>query len=539
MSTQNKPLKRMPEGTPVLKKMAEADKLSKENKKAEAIAIYKEILDEIDKSFTFDLCELYRKIGDCYHSLKDKDGAIEAYENYIKYSASNESVFSMLGFLYYYYDNEKSIEYYHKALDVKPKASAVSNLCLTLLKSDKYSQKELKETIEYHIDKFRPVVLQNDKPYEYSKPQDPHKKLRIGYLSSDFHCHAMMQFVLPLLEYHNQDNFNISLYSCANRCDSTTERIKKTGIKFIDCYNMTNKQLAERIHDDEIDILVDLGGYTHCRGFALYYKPAPIIMQYLGFVNTMGMKEVDYIFADEFTIPKEMAKYYTEKPMYIKCGMQRFDFSNPNMVLPELNDLPYFKNGYITFGSFNCPSKINDYTINLWARLLDNVPNSKLLIYRTQLSDKIIEHIKNKFEQYGTNLNRIIFNNTPQQGAQFTAYKMADIALDPTPFNGLTITMELISMGVPVITLVGESMQSRGCARVNKALGLNDLVAENEYEYISKAKKLAGDINKLRYYRKNLRKIWNKSVLRTDYAGFAKCVEDGYIQAWKDYCKSL
>lgn len=539
MSTANKPLKRMPLDTPILKKIAEGDKLYSENKKSEAIAVYKEILEVIDKSYTFDLCELYRKIGDSYHALKDKDGAIEAYENYIKYSSSNESVFSMLGFLYYYYDNEKSIEYYHKALNVRPKASVISNLCLTLLKSDKYNQKELKETIEYHIDKFRPVVLQGDKPYEYSKPQDSQKKLRIGYLSSDFHCHAMMQFVLPLLEYHNQDNFNISLYSCSDKCDSTTERIKNTGVRFVECNKMTNKQLAQRIHDDEIDILVDLGGYTHCRSFALYYKPAPVIMQYLGFVNTMGMKEVDYIFADEFTIPKEMAKYYTEKPMYIKCGMQRFDFSNPNMKLQALDDLPYFKNGYITFGSFNCPSKINDYTINLWARLLDNVPNSKLLIYRTQLSDKIIEHIKSKFEQYGANPNRIIFNNTPQKGAQFTAYKMADIALDPTPFNGLTITMELISMGVPVITLVGESMQSRGCARVNKALGLDDLVAENEYEYISKAKKLAGDIRKLKYYRKNLRHIWNKSALRKDYAGFAKCVEDGYVQAWKDYCKSL
>ena len=539
MKSEYERLKKRLTSNALLDKIAKGDALYKSYKLEDAVAVYKDVLSKLDKSYEFDTCELYRKIGNCYYNLKDKDNAKEAYEKTLDYCTTNASIYSILGYLCYFVDNEKSIEYYKKALSIKPDPSCISSLCLTLLKSDKYNQAELKELIEAQIDRYRPFVLQNDKPFTYNEPQNSKKKLNIGYMSSDFHCHAMMQFVLPLLENHDLKKFNFTLYSTSLKKDSTTERIKWTGMNFVYCADMSVKQLAQKIHDDGIDILVDLGGYTHCKSFALFYKPAPVIMQYLGFVNTMGMKEVDYIFADEFTIPKKSSPLYTEKPLYLKSGMQRFDFNNPKMVLPEIVDLPYTKNGYITFGSFNCPSKINDYTIKLWSNLLKNIPESKLLFYRTQMTDKIIERFKNKFGENGIGMDRLIFNNIPCKGNHFNAYQLADIALDPIPFNGLTITMELVSMGVPVITMAGESMQSRGCARVNKALKLNDLIAENEEEYILKAKKLAKDIGKLKYYRKNLRKIWNNSPLRKDYKGFAKCVENAYIQAWKDYCKSM
>lgn len=521
--------------------IASADELYKARRFDEAINLYNKVLSHLDESFAFDRCELYRKIGNCYYAQKNNDGARRAYEKTLDYCTTNGSIYAILAYLYYYVDNDIAIDYYTKTVEITPTDEvSLSSKCLTILKSHKYSQKMIKETFEKDMEKFKSIIMRNETPYSH-KDRDlkNKKKLHIGYLSSDFYSHAMMQFILPLLENHNLDKFDFTLYSTTKKTDHVTEKIKNLGMRWQDCRELTNKQLAKVIYDDNVDILIDLSGFTHCRCFSLFYKPAPVQMQYLGFVNTMGMKDIDYIFADDYTIPKDMAKYYTEKPLYLNTYMQRFDFNKYDSKWPAINELPYKKNGYITFGSFNCPSKINDYTIELWSKLLKNVENSKLLVYRTQMTNDVIERFKGKFAKFGIGMDRLIFNNMPFSGPHFYVYQMADIALDPTPFNGLTVTLELIAMGIPVLTLAGKSMQSRGCARINKALKLDDLVAESEEQYIKKAKKLAGNIARLEKYRKTLRNTLAKSMLTTDKKGFAKHVEDAYLKAWQTYCKTL
>ena len=123
------------------------------------------------------------------------------------------------------------------------------------------------------------------------------------------------------------------------------------------------------------------------------------------------MKEVDYIITDKFTIPPSIAQYYTEKPLYIDCGMNRFTFNTKNQKLPDITPLPYFENGYITFGSFNCVSKINPYTVSLWSKVLHAVPKSKLLIYRTALVERDILKFKKQFANNGIDESRLIFEN--------------------------------------------------------------------------------------------------------------------------------
>ena len=503
---------------PLLDIIASADNLYKESRFDEAISMYNNVLVQLDESFAFDRCELYRKIGNCYYAQQNKDGARRAYEKTLDYCTTNGSIYAILAYLYYYVDNDIAIDYYTKTVEITPTDEvSLSSKCLTILKSHKYSQKMIKETFEKDMEKFKSIIMRNETPYSHrDRDLKNKKKLHIGYLSSDFYSHAMMQFILPLLENHNLDKFDFTLYSTTKKTDHVTEKIKNLGMRWQDCRELTNKQLAKVIYDDKVDILVDLSGFTHCRCFALFYKPAPVQMQYLGFVNTMGMKDIDYIFADDYTIPKDMAKYYTEKPLYLNTWMQRFDFNKDDPKWPAINELPYKKNGYITFGSFNCPSKINDYTIELWSKLLKNVENSKLLVYRTQMTNDVIERFKGKFAKFGIGMDRLIFNNMPFSGPHFYVYQMADIALDPTPFNGLTVTLELIAMGIPVLTLAGKSMQSRGCARINKALKLDDLVAENEEQYIKKAQRLAKNIYKLEKYRNTLRDTLAKSILVTD-----------------------
>ncbi|MDR2976568.1 MAG: hypothetical protein LBV19_04580 [Streptococcaceae bacterium] len=523
------------------KKLKLADDSFSAKEYLDAITLYNELFSYLNQDYRNDLGELNRKLADCYYALEDWTQARKFYEHVLDYTDKNAAVFSRLASLYYAYDIEKAIPYYKASLSLKANEANLGNLCLSVLKSDKYDQAKIKEEIERAVNFIRPYVVGRQRPYEEIKREKlPGEKLNIGYLSSDFYAHAMMEFILPLLEHHDQESFNFTLYSCNKKNDATTERIKATGIRFTDVSDRTGAQIARRIYNDRIDILVDLGGHTHaCRVNALFFTPAPIQMQYLGFVNTLGMKEVDYIWADEFVIPREKAALYTEKPFYLKSGMHCFDFNFPAQNIPAAKALPLLKNGYLTFGSFNDMSKISYSTLDLWAALLHRVDHAKLLIYRTKdLGPDKKDWFVREFQKRGIGKERLILSNE-KFASMFSAYSLADIGLDPTPYGGLTITIEQAYMGLPTITLVGEGMQSRGSAAVNRALHLEEeLNASSKEAYISKAAALANDIVKLNAIHEGLRNNLVNSTLFTEGQRFAQEVEEGYRRIWTEYIES-
>jgi predicted O-linked N-acetylglucosamine transferase (SPINDLY family) len=215
--------------------------------------------------------------------------------------------------------------------------------------------------------------------------------------------------------------------------------------------------------------------------------------------------------------------------------MQKYCFSHPNTTVPPCDpEPPCVKNGYITFGCFNTLGKIDNYTAKLWSRLLKEIPNAKLLIYRTQLSDDFKARISEMLEQNGADMQRVMFRND-KQSPHFLIYGEADIALDPVPFSGLTVTIETILMGVPVLCKKHETLQSKGTSRVNYSLGLDELVAEDEEDFIAKAKRLA-DVDVIKKYRESLRYKLVTSSIFTDY-GIAADFEDCIDRAWQEWCK--
>ena len=507
-----------------------------QNKYGEAVEICKSLIEKETDITT--LSDVYNKLGDIYYTTKDNNSSISAYEKAVEYGKNSSFIYNRLGYLYFYKDIDKSSFYYLKGMEINPDLKNFVMLTQVMIKSKKYSQKYMKQIFEKYVDIFRPTILNGVTPYTYNKKSfDKNKKLKIGYLSSDFHCHAMMSFILPIIENHNYEEFEINLYSCGKKSDIVTERLKKTGAEYKDCSALSNQELAELIHNDNIDILIDISGYTHNAIWSLLYKPAPVIIQYLGFLGTYGIKEVDYILADKFTIPRNIAKFYTEKPLYIDGGMCKFMFQIENKYLPEITPLPYEKNGYITLGSFNSLLKINPYTIQLWSEVLKNIPDSKLLIYRTQMEQRDIERFALEFTKNGIDISRIIFDKEPMQKTHMESYLKCDFALDPTPFSGLTITIENAFMGVPVLTMAGETISSKGTARINRTIGLNNFIAKNEKDYVKKAVKIASDIKKLKYYRKNLRNIIKNSYLCNDYKIFTQKIEKEYKKAWKNFCR--
>lgn len=512
--------------------MDEGESLNNKGLYKEAIKVYKLALLMSKNIEKYQLAGLYIRLANIYYKLEDKDKATYYYEEYLKeYPQGQQSVFSRLAHAYFYIDTDKSIDYHNKALNLEVNKYDSACKLFAMTKSSFYDQQDIKDESEYEVEQIRNNLFKNIKKYKWdSKKFDKNKKLNIGYLSSDCYAHTMMNYIIPIWENHNQKEFNFFIFNAADKEDSTTERIKNIGFKIIPCAKLETLELAKLIHDNEIDILIDLGGFTHLKTYVNLYKPAPVIISYLGYLNTLGIKEVDYILADKFSIPEDKAYLYTEKPLYLDSGYQIF----MEKTLPDLTDSPFKTNGYITFGSFNCTSKINDATIYLWAKLLKEVPDSKLLIYRTQITRKIIKYLKEKLEKRGIDLDRIIFSSR-KFDLHFKAYSQADISLDPYPFGGMSIAIETALMGVPTITLLGDGIQSRGAGRINHVLNLDELSSECGDDYVRAAVNLANDKNKLENLRKTLRDRVNNSNLRQHPEVFVKELEDKYKKVWFDF----
>ncbi|MDR2976271.1 MAG: hypothetical protein LBV19_03030 [Streptococcaceae bacterium] len=550
MATEEERLKKHCEDPDFLALMRAADEIyqrqdqngNKQRSNERAIEIYKSLFSYIDDSFAWDQCELYRKIGDCYYAMDDMDHSRENLVKTLDYSTSNASVYMRLASIFYSFDQDKGIEYNDRAFALDNNFSNYGGRNFLTIKTDAYTPMGVRNKLEEYASDWPRKFVANGTVYTHERLKEQgklnkDKKLRIGYLSSDFYNHTMMSFVIPLLEHHDTEKYNITLYSTVDRdYDDITTRIMKFGNRFVDCAKLNNFDLAKRIFDDEIDILVDLGGFTHNRSFAMLFKPAPIQAQYMGFLGTYGFKEIDYILTDEYTVPKGSEDLYTESPMYIEAGMDRFNFTR-KINLPDIAPLPMEKNGYITFGCFNDISKITTTTLRLWSKLMKAVPTAHLLIYRygPQLTPDKIEQIYQRLEKLGVPRKRVSIDKE-QLDVHFKAYNLADIGLDPTPFGGLSITIEALHMGLPTLCCPGAAFASRGTGRVNKMLEIDDAFnASDEESFAQKGAALAADIEKVRYYRENLREIVQNSPLTQDLDGFARSVEAAYEKAWAEY----
>lgn len=502
----------------------------------EAIKVYKliqvmygETLDEVS------LASLYIRFANAYYCLEDRDKSTYYYEEYLKiYPQGQLSVFSRLAHAYYYLDADKCVDYHNKSLNFETTKYDTTSKLFSMLKSSFYDQSDIKNESERELEIVRNTFYKNVKPYDYTeRKKQKDKKLKIGYLSSDCYTHTMMNYIVPIWENHNQEEFDFVIFNGAEKEDFTTERIKKTGIKMVPCAKLSEAEIAKLIHSEEIDILIDLGGYTHFKSLVAFYKPAPILVSYLGYLNTLGIPEFDYILTDRYTIPEKYADLYTEKPLYLDKGYQIFAEKN----YPEVDEPPYKTNGYITYGCFNCTSKYSDAILFVWAQLLKKDTTAKLLLYRTQMTRSVIRLVKEKFAKYGIKADRLIFD-TKSLSPHYKAYLKADIALDPYPFSGMSIAIEAAAMGLPTISLVGEGMQSRGAGRINALLGLEELNASNGEEYIKNALALANDKEKISMLRQTLRTKLLNSDIRVNEKEFTQDLESKFKKAWQDFTNS-
>ncbi len=432
-------------------------------------------------------------------------------------------------------DVKEATRYFKMVLDVDPKANrAHSNLMLNLLYDSELDFDTLyKEHRHWEELQTKDIEALPTKITDFS----PDRPLRIGYLSGDYNMHPVSYYIGNILANHDKSKFQPICFANQQKHDKVTESIQRMATEYYNVHTMSYPELANFVQEKQIDILMDLSGHTKDNRMPLFaYKPAPIQVSYLGYAYTSGMEAIDYRFTDAMIDPPpEAQKYYTEKLIYLPHGCHCYTAPTG---CPDANYLPARKNNFISFSIFHNPCKVNKNMMQIWARLLEAVPDSKLFMKNIILRDPQVKAIvTEQFKETGVPEDRLVlYNYDTTYFEHLSRFHHIDIALDTSPYNGTTTTCESLWMGVPVITLCGDKPQSRVSASIINRIGLGDLIAYSADEYIEKAKALANDLDKLESIRLNLRANMQNSTLMNG-ALMAEAIETAYREMWIKYCE--
>jgi predicted O-linked N-acetylglucosamine transferase (SPINDLY family) len=362
----------------------------------------------------------------------------------------------------------------------------------------------------------------------------PGRRIRVGYLSPDLWLHPVAHFMAPILSHHDHGRFEVFCYHTGKSEDAMTVRLKSGADHWRHLAGVSDPDLERALRADELDILVELTGHSdHQRLAVLATRVAPAQVTYLGYPNTTGLAAIDYRITDARADPPgEPDKLHVEK--LVRLPETFLCYATP-AVEPQTPAAPFHSNGHVTFGSFNNFAKLSPITIKLWSRILAVVPNSRLLVKTRGLQDPGLRRLfLTRFEQHGINADRItLMPPIPDRRQHLQTYGQVDIALDPFPYHGTTTTMEALWMGVPVVTLAGDRHASRVGVSILSALGLVDLVATTEDEYVQISARLAGADSELDGLRRSLRSRLTNSPL-TDGARFTAHLEHAYLEMWEE-----
>jgi predicted O-linked N-acetylglucosamine transferase (SPINDLY family) len=354
-------------------------------------------------------------------------------------------------------------------------------------------------------------------------------------VSSDLNAHPVGKFLLPLFLEHDKRRFEIFAYSQLRMEDEMTHRLQACTDCWRDITGLSDPQAAEMIRQDQIDILIDLAGHTARHRLLVFAcKPAPVQVSYLGYPATTGLATIDYRLTDALADPPgETDAYFTET--LIRLPNTAWCYQPPSEA-PLVSPLQALQNDYITFGSFNNFTKINEALAKCWAEILRRVPQSRLLLKAVALnSESARRDLQRMMSGSGIDADRLQLHGSVPISRHLPFYNRIDIALDTYPYHGTTTTCEALWMGVPVVTRAGASHVSRVGVSLLSAVGLPDLVANDADHYVQIAVDLAANPSRLAELRASLRMRMQQSPLM-DAAAFARDVEAAYREMWRRWC---
>jgi len=359
------------------------------------------------------------------------------------------------------------------------------------------------------------------------------RRLRIGYVTGDLHRqHPVNLFMLPVLLRHDHRRFDIAIYHTGHMHDAYTRQARSSADRWCEAAALDDAALQQAILADEVDILVDLAGHTASHRLGLFaLRAAPVQATFLGYPHSTGLSRIDWLIGDATVSPGEHAGLFSEGiaqlPDCVFCWAPVEDYPLPR---PRPADAP------LVFGSFNNAMKLSPRTIALWAEVLHAVPGSKLLLKAPSLQDAGVQaRFGERFAAHGIAAERLSLHGPSGLAEMMQAYGEVDIALDPTPYNGGTTTLQALWMGVPVLSLAGGNFVGRMGASFLKTLGHPEWVASDAAGYMAAAVRLAAECRDWRTRRAGLRARMAASPL-CDIDTWVVQLEALYERMWAVYC---
>ena len=390
------------------------------------------------------------------------------------------------------------------------------------------------EVADLHRSLCAPIEAAVEQQTDFTNTRSTTRRLRIGCVTGDLHRqHPVNIFMLPVLLRHDHSRFDICVYHTGTMHDEYTRQAKGCVDHWVEAAGFDDAALQQAIVDDEIDILIDLAGHTSSHRLGVFaMRAAPVQATFLGYPHSTGLSTIDWLIGDAIVSPEEHAHLFSEGlaqlPDSVFCWAPVDEYPLP---APRPLDAP------VVFGSFNNAMKLSPRTIALWARVLQAVPDSLLLLKAPSLRDEAVQaRFAALFAEQGIAPGRLLLRGPSELGVMMQEYGDIDIALDPSPYNGGTTTLQALWMGVPVVALAGGNFVARMGASFMHSLGQPDWVALDEAGYVAVAVDLARNCRALRLNRAQLREQMAASPL-CDIKAYVAHFEALLQRMWVAHCE--
>lgn len=377
--------------------------------------------------------------------------------------------------------------------------------------------------------------------FDYN-PRTHKTKLRLGFVSGDFKRHAIFFWIGHLFPELKKLDLEIFCY-CNNPHDDITDIFINQSDQWRDIANLNDLEAAKLIFQDKIDILIDLSGHTVLNRLGIFsLKPSPIQVSWLGQFGPLGIKNIDYVISDPTLFNKEEQTYYSEKVYTLPNIYASFNKEEGFACDRKIPESPHKKNGFISFGSFTNMIKLNRDCFDLWIKILKSVPDSRLYLKNHALANSDLRiYVSNYFLQKGISQERLILEGASEiRGEYLDCYAKVDICLDSVPVGGYTTNLDVLYMGIPLITLYGNKMHHRTGSSLLKTIGLEELITFSPDEYHRKAIELASNLELLASYKHTIRrKLLESNLFKANQFAhdFANAMRDMWRTFVNDYTK--